>query len=275
MSEGVWQSPSDSVKLRHLLMVAPVLTLVIWWSAILLESLILVRGFQQGALSQYPFFYLYIASLLFSDGPLYIVFVTHPAAYPKWNWNAGFINIILGCGILLEIFKHVLTPYPGAEKFARVSTVVIFVVIFSFGVGYLLFAPNTFESRLMSRLERDLLAVQAVFLGSLVAVICYYAIGMGRNLRGMVVGYGLCIGTTLMMLAVRNFVGRELNSVWMLVQPLTYAICLMIWGVTLWRYEPGASMTASTIEADYEFVAAGTKDALGTMRSQLGRAARS
>ena len=272
----MWQSPSDGVKLWRLLMVAPVLTLVIWWSAILLESLILVRGFQQKALSKYPFFYLYIASLLFSDGPLYFVFFSHPQAYPKWNWNAGFINIILGCGILLEIFKHVLSPYPGAERFARISTIVIFVVIFSFGAGYLLFAPNTFESRLMSRLERDLLAVQAVFLGSLVAVICYYAIAMGRNLQGMVVGYGLCIGTTLMMLAVRNFTGQELNSVWVLIQPLTYVVCLAIWAATLWRYEARAGFTAvSVTESDYESVAAATKDALGTMRSHLGRAARS
>lgn len=257
-------------------MVASVLTLVIWWSAIVLESLILVRGFQQKTLSKYPFFYLYIASLLLSDGPLYFVFLTHPAAYPKWNWNAGFINIILGCGILLEIFKHVLTPYPGAERFARVSTIVIFVVIFSFGVGYLLFAPNTFESRLMSRLERDLLAVQAVFLGSLVAVICYYAIAVGKNLQGMVLGYGLCIGTTLMMLAVRNFTGKELNSVWMLVQPLTYAICLAIWARTLWRYEARTGLMETSIaESDYESVAAATKDALGTMRSHLGRVSRS
>jgi hypothetical protein len=256
-------------------MVEPMLTLVFWWSAIILEFVILLRGFQQKTLAKYPFFYLYIASLLFSDGPLFLVYLTHPLAYPKWNWNAGFINIILGCGILLEIFRHVLTPYPGAERFARISTIIIFVVIFSFGVGYLIFAPNTFESRLLSRLERDLLAVQAVFLTSLIAVICYYGIAMGRNVQGMVVGYGLCIGTTLMMLAMRSFTGQQLNSVWILVQPFTYVVCLAIWSGALWRSQPDPGPSAdSALESDYESVVELTKSAMGTMRSHLERAAR-
>ena len=251
------------------------LVLLLWWSAIILETAILLRGFQQRSLLKYPFFYLYIASLLLSDGPLYLVYVLHPAAYPKWNWDLGFINIVLGCGVLLEIFRHVLAPYPGAEKFARISSIIIFMVIFSFGLAYLIFAKNTFEPRLLSRLERNLLAVQSIFLISLIAVVCYYRIAMGRNLRGMVVGYGLCTGVTLMVLALRTAIGQHITPAWILIQPFAYDLALGTWGAALWRYEPNPGPRAnSTLESDYESVVEATESAIGAMRSHLERAAR-
>ena len=93
----------------------------------------------------------------------------NPAVYHTWNWNAGFINIIIGCGILLEIYKHALPAYPGAERFARISGLVIFAVLFLSGIAYLIFVPSSSESRMTiaRNLERNLLAVQAIFLSSL------------------------------------------------------------------------------------------------------------
>ena len=40
------------------------LTLIIWWSGIILELAIMLRAWQQKTLTKYPFFYLYVASLL-------------------------------------------------------------------------------------------------------------------------------------------------------------------------------------------------------------------
>jgi hypothetical protein len=87
------------------------LTVVIWWVGVFFEALILIRGLRGRTLAKYPFFYLYIASLFVSDGALYFLYLISPASYPRWNWNAGLLNILLGCGILLETFRHVLLPY--------------------------------------------------------------------------------------------------------------------------------------------------------------------
>ena len=255
----------------------PMLTLAIWWSGIALESAIMLRGLQQKTTRKYPFFYLYVASLLFADAFLYVLSRVSPAVYPKWNWDAGFLNIILSCGILLEIFKHVLTPYPGAERFARISGLVIFALIFSFGIVYLIFAPPAFDPGQMAsarNLERNLLAVQAIFLSSLVAVICYYAIPMTRNLQGMIIGYGWCVGTTLTTLAIRTFAGSSFNAAWILIQPLAYWISLFVWLVALWNYSPSIESVTAGAEPEYHSFVTATRSWIGEMRSHLGRAAR-
>jgi len=253
------------------------LNLIMWWSGIVLESVILLRALQQRALRRYPFFYLYVASLLCADGFLYVLYRINPAVYHTWNWNAGFVNIILGCGILLEIYKHALPAYPGAERFARISGLVIFAVLFLSGIAYFIFVPSSPESRMTiaRNLERNLLAVQAIFLSTLVGVIFYYGIAIGKNIWGMIVGYGLCIATMLMTLAVRSFAGPSFDAAWILIQPVSYWICLFVWMSALWNYEPNPlPLTAADIARDYESFVSGTRARVGEMRSNLGRVAR-
>jgi hypothetical protein len=252
-------------------------TLIIWCSGSVLELVILLRAVQQKTLVKYPFFYLYVASLFLADASLYLVSVFYPSAYTTWNWNAGFLNIILSAGILLEIFKHALTPYPGAERFARTSGLLIFALLFSFGIAYLMFAQGAVESRftVARNLERNLLAVQAIFLGALVAVIFYYGIAMGKNLQGMILGYGLCVASTLITLAVRSYAGHSFNAAWIVIQPLCYWVSLFVWMVALWQYEPNPSPRfAADIARDYEAFALGTRARVEEMRENLGRAAR-
>jgi hypothetical protein len=251
------------------------LSVLIWWACILLESLILLRGWRERTLAKYPFFYLYMASLFLSDGPLYVVYRLNPAIYPQWNWAAGFLNIVLGCGILLEVFRHVLAPYPGAEKLARTAGLAIFGVVFCSATIYLLMSPGTFGSRMVhTHLERNFLGIQALFLGSLVAVIRYYGISMGKNLRGMVLGYGLCVGTTLMSLAIR-YHSRSFTDAWIVIQPASYLLSILIWAVALWRYEPNL-VTDSTVRLrpDYDSFVSSTRDAMGTLRSSLSKVGR-
>ena len=249
------------------------LTVLIWWGGVFFEALILLRGLQGRTLAKYPFFYLYIASLFLSDGGLYFVYRIRPASYPQWNWNAGLLNILLGCGILLETFTHVLLPYPGAEKFARRAGLVVFALIFAFVAITSSVAPDTFHSRLMnSHLERNLLAVQALFLSFVVVIIRYYGILLGRNLRGMILGYGLCISMTLMAFSVRFYAGPSFNRIWIYLQPLSYLCSLLIWTGAVWRFYPGPLPDpAVPLEPSYESFVSVTEGMMGAMRSRLTR----
>lgn len=252
------------------------LTTLIWWASIGLEGLILLRGWRGRTLAKYPFFYLYIASLFLSDGPLYFVYLAHPATYARWNWNAGLLNILLGCGILLETFRHVLLPYPGAERFARTAGLTVFGLIFSFVAGAVWIAPAAFRSPLMNtHLERNLLAVQAIFLLCVVIVIRYYGISLGRNLRGMILGYGLCDGATLMAFAIRFYAGRSFNATWIYLQPASYLLSLCVWTGAMWRYYPNPTADPVVhLESSYESFVLATRSAMGAMRSRLARGTR-
>ena len=139
----------------------------------------------------------------------------------------------------------------------------IFVAIFTFGIGYLILAPATFDPRLMApNLERTLLSVQAIFLTSLVGVIYYYGIPMAKNLQGIILGYGLCVGTTLVTLAIRSFAGPSFNAAWILIQPLAYWASLFVWFVALWKYSPNPVVAVGT-ETDYHAFASATKSRIG------------
>ncbi len=64
----------------------------------------------------------------------------------------------------------------------------------------------------------------------------------------MIVGYGLCVATTLMTLAVRSFAGPSFDAAWILIQPVAYWICLFVWMSALWSYAPNPlPLTAADI----------------------------
>jgi hypothetical protein len=183
---------------------------------------------------------------------------------------------MIGCGLMLEIFKHVLAPYPGAERFAMAVALVTFGAIFCFALLYQFFAPNwSSEKGTSIELERNVRTVQAIFLFGIFAVISYYQILVGRNLKGMISGYGLYVGTSLVVLAFRAYAGHPLEAASNIIQPLSYDLSMLIWLVALWSYHQNpVPDPAIHLEEDYEALAARTKRTLVAMRSHLTKAAR-
>jgi len=258
------------------------LSLLIWWFGISLETFILLRAFSAKLFGTYPFFYTYIFTVWIFDFPLYFLY-THradAALYNKYYWIAQFVSLMTGYGILLEIFKHVLALYPGAEKLARTAVVAAFALIVSFVTIYAFLAParsaaETATQRTATGLERDLRAVQAIFLFILLAAIFYYGIRIGRNMKGMVFGYGIYVATSLMALAVRAYPRLPVHAAWNAIQPFCYDVSLFVWLIALWSYAPTPVSAGPRLETDYEAVAATTRAALEATREYLAKGVRS
>jgi len=251
------------------------LTLIIWWIAILLESVILFRGFRGKLLSKYPFFYAYVASVLMADVGFYFVYMMSRAAYDRWNLAATILNLIFGYGIILEIFRNVLSPYPGAERFARITWISAFVAIFCFVAGYNFWSPGALRATSTAGIQRDFWTVQALFLIAIYGVVSYYRIPLGKNLKGMIFGYVLCLSVTLMTLAVRSYIGLRFDSAWLFLQPFSYVVSLFIWVATLWAYHPNPVPDPGIrVEADYIVFADRTRGMIDAIRSYLGKAGR-
>jgi hypothetical protein len=253
---------------------------IIWYLGGSLQALILFRAFRGRTFFKYPFFNAYVASGLLTTILLYVYFVwTHtrtPGVYEKAYWIVQFCTLMIGCGIVIEIFDHILTPYPGADKFATVVALGTFGVIFCFALAYQLFAPDWSTSKGTAfEIERDVRTVQAIFLFVILVVISYYRIPIGKNLKGMITGYGLYIVTSLFTLAMRAYAGPRFNIVWNVIQPLSFDFSLAIWLAALWSYYPSPAPDPTTpLEQDYEALAARTRRALVAMRSHLTRTAR-
>jgi hypothetical protein len=247
------------------------LSRVIWSAGILMEALLLMRACKARLLGKYSLFYLYSSAVL-----LMAVLLVFPTPYANWYWQMQFLTLIIGYGILLEILDHVLAPYPGAERFARLSGMVAFAGILCFALLHPLIRSQWSADGAMVDLERDLRTVQAIFLCGLLCVIFYYGIAIGRNMKGMMIGYGLYIATSLVSLAVRAYAGTSFfDEMHKVIQPLSFDVSLVIWLAALWAYHPNpAPEPGIRLETDYEACVAKTRSLMGGMRSSLGKVAR-
>src|ERR1700722_6979987 len=235
--------------------------LIIWCVSISLESLVLFRSIRSRLTLKYPFFYASIIGTLILNALLLYFYLRQPDLYRTWYWPSEFLTLVLACAIILEIFRHVLSPYPGAERLARITGIVAFAVILCSSGVYPLLAKLGTVSGTLTDLERNLRSVQAVFLVAILALISYYRIPIGRNMKGMMGGYGLSIGTSLIGWAAYSRAGAEFRG------PLG------IWAVALWSYAPNPAEASGTrLDRDYERLVHGTRTALGTLRGYLGKA---
>jgi hypothetical protein len=253
------------------------LSLLLWRVGILLEGLILFRGFRGKTLAKYPFFYAYVAFALADDVWGYMQYwFAGWGSYARWFWVGELPTLIVGCGIILEIFRCVLSPYPGAERFARIAGFSVFVAIAGFALIYPHTMPAPSSGGTMFELERDLRTVQAIFLVGLFGVIRYYGIPIGENMWGMSLGYGLNVAALLVGSAVRSYAGVPLPGTWnVILQQASYFAALLIWTASLWSYHPNSVPDTSVrLEEDYEVFAARTRSAIGAVRVHLTKAAR-
>jgi hypothetical protein len=250
-----------------------VVWLLVWALGLLIRLVGLFRGLQAKILARYPFFYVYLLSTFVADLITFILWRVSQASYQGSYWILQFLTLLIGCGIVLEIFRHVLSPYRGAEKFATAVGLCTFGAIFCFAIGYRLIVSSPDQA--LFELERNVRTVQALFLSGILMVVSYYRIPIGKNLKGMISGYGLYIVTSLFTLAIRAYAGPQFNSSWNVIQPLSFDLSLAIWLIAIWSYRPNpAPDPAIPLEADYEALAARTRRALVAMRSHLTRTAR-
>lgn len=243
-------------------------------AGVVVELLLLLRGMQTKLVKRYYFFYTYALSVMIGSVAIVAAILTSSNLYHSWYWPLQLATLVTGYGILLEILNQVLAPYPGAEKFARISGVIAFGAIFCFAVIAPLLMPHWSRGTVIE-FERDLRSVQAIFVFGLLAVIFYYGIPIGKNMKGMILGYGLYILTSLVSLAVRAYAGKPFDKVWDVAQPLSFDTSLVIWLVALWSYCPNPVPDPNIhLEEDYEALVSRTRSVIGAIRTYLGKAAR-
>lgn len=247
------------------------LTSIIWVAGIVLEALLLYRGVRAKLVSRYLNFYVYVLSLFLGDGFFYFAPLLHYHVANKWSWYSGFATLFLGVGIVLEIFRHVLAPYPGAEKVARLTSYSFLAGVMVFMIVYPMVAPSDSAAQvLFYRLQRDFLTVQALLLIVIIRVMVYYVIPAGRNLKGMMLGYGQMVAVTMCGLALRAARGLSFNATFSYVQSLSYLAALVIWLIALWSYLPDPVPTPRISgDEDYDGLAARTRDMVDVAGSHL------
>ncbi len=252
-----------------------VLNQAVWCLCIVLEGVLLIRATRANLLEKFPLFYTYIAWVLAKDLLSIPIYAHYPSLYAPFYWTTEFLLAAISYGVLMEIYNQSLKNYPGVARFFRIFLLTAFLVIAvkvsigSFSSSHLVFG------RTVAELERNLRQVQAVLLSCLLILFVYYKIPVGRNLRGLVLGYSLFIGADVVTLTFIAHPATGFAPFMRQIQPFLYAISLVIWSVALWASSPEvAAEVPCGIERDYEHLAQETRMVLLRARTHLARATR-
>jgi hypothetical protein len=194
--------------------------------------------------------------------------------YEHWYWATEFLGVVIGCGIVFEIYRKGLSRFPGTTRMA--SNVLIFVFVLALVKAFVVAAhdPQWLTEASRQEIEQPLRVVQAISMAALVALFLFYSIPFKKNLRGIVLGYGLFLGAKVVNLTMMSTVDRD---VWWYANSAVYPVILCIWLVHLWAYSdvPSSEPATARLEIDYQRAAAATRRRLQTARGQLAKVVRS
>jgi hypothetical protein len=126
-----------------------------------------------------------------------------------------------------------------------------------------------------AHVERALRIVQSLGILALVLLFLFYSIPFGRNLRGILLGYGLFVAVSVIQLTFVANGNSWFSSFWSHVSPGSYLTVLGVWAVHLWSYraipEPHKAVE---LEQQYQRLAAATSRRLREARGYLAKAVR-
>jgi len=241
---------------------------ILWWIGNAIEALILARSIKGKLYKKYPAFYFYLSTVLLIDLLRFAAYTFQPNLHRLLYWYTEYLVATVGYGVILEIYRHALKSSPGAARMARIFLLGMLTVVILNVMANALANPVWSPATTLAELERDLRAIQALLLFVIIALLAYYRVPVGRNLKWISFGYGLYVCTSVMSLAFGSLPAFALRPEWRYVQRMAYLGALFIWGCTLWSLQPDPKMEAEpSIERDYRLIAEQTGRVLSKIRS--------
>jgi len=251
------------------------MTQAIWWAAICLEAVLFLRGLRERLVFRYPAFYLYIAFVFLEDLVRFYIYRWHPEIYPQTYWITEFFGLVIGSGVVFEIYRAGLSAYPGTARMARNLLLLVFALTFAKVLVSMSYGSLWWPAETTAELQRNLRIIQATALIALVALFLLYAIPFGRNLKGILSGYSFYIAVNIVQLTLVPHFGHSIQGLWSYVYSASYLIALCMWTRALWSRDLSPETKPSTrLEWDYEAVRALTRRRLQETRASLERAVR-
>ena len=240
------------------------------WIGISLLGLLLYRAFRGRFASEYPYFYFYLAFVLSQSVVRFAASRVSANLYEDVYCSTEFLSAIVGCLVIWEIYSRTLSPYPGVSRFARTMILVAIAAILAKLILSHAENPMAIFVQSTTELDRSLRSIQAIFLAFLVALLYHYSIPLGKNMLGIISGYTFFVAVSVISLAVRFLLGRELQ-----LQPISYDLTMVIWCITLWQYQPNPQPAPEKrLETDYLAISSATARAFSQARNYLLRSVR-
>jgi hypothetical protein len=252
------------------------LTLGIWWVGTLLEALLLWRGVQAKLVRVFPIFYSYLLLVLVSEVVRFVTYHSYASRYAFVYWLTQFLSLVVGSAVIFEIYRVGLSRFPGTARMAQYFLLIVFGIVFGKTVTNNFGPTELWITGSLVDLERNFRIVQAVALVALLSLFFLYAIPFGRNLRGILAGYGLFIAATITQFTLLFYWRHDdVAAFWNYLQPICYDLVLCFWAVSLWSLDTVPEVEPQMqLEHDYQMLANSTRRQFERTLSRLTWTAR-
>jgi len=205
-----------------------------------LEGLLVWRAQDGLLLRRYPFFGAFLICNLTSTLVALAIAIVRPAWFAWTYWTVDILSLVAGLLVLWEVLQTISRRGAPLHRLARSSLLgaCLFLVPAILALGWSQSNVIHFSYRYLPPvIEQYLTLVEAVLLLTVAAVARYYAVHLGRNLRCLVLGFGVFLSLYAMDFATLQFVHGFLPF-WQMLSPILYIGLLAFWLWSFWEYFP-------------------------------------
>ncbi len=246
----------------------------IWWGGIGLELLLLVRSVRGRLLVRFPVFYAYVLFVWLQELLRFYVYHLHPQSYLPVYWITEGLGVLIGCGAVFEIYRVGLRAYPGTARMARNVLSFMFALALAKAFVDTSNDPRWWLIATNYDLERALRTVQALAVAAVAILFVSYSIPFGRNLRGILLGYGLFVATSVIQLTFVVDSGSGFQQFWSISILLRILWFLGLGHASVVVCPSPEPRKAVQLEQQYQMLAAATNQRLREMRGYLAKTVR-
>lgn len=210
---------------------------LVWLFVSVVEVLFLVFLLARRLYRSYPFFFLYILTLVLQTAVVAFVY-RRQGGSSLWYWITGWYSQAAVIGMrwlaVVEIARKIFSPYLGVWKLVGVILLTASVVILAYSVAV---STNRFDLMVMSA-DRRLELFIAVFVLAVFAFARYYRLPMSDTNRQLAIGF--CLYSCVWVINDTLFEGWRawLGSVWDFIQTIAFLTSAALWFSALRAFDP-------------------------------------
>ncbi len=205
----------------------------------ILEMAILVRALKGRFALRFPFFYSYLTYVFLGSALIYyVVRPFWPPYYRNVFWFYFLITLLAEFAVLLEVSDHIFAPYPYVRSIGRWVTIALSVGFFLAYIRPVLTGSEPTSLLITELVKRSSVTKAAVIVGLLLSV-RLFGLPLNTNTSGLMTGLSVYFGSNIINFELLARLGPlQYGRIFVAVGPISYTLCLLVWTVALWRYEP-------------------------------------
>lgn len=205
-----------------------------WFAALLLQAILAGVLLSKKMWRKFPVFVCYSVASFLLTGLLYLLYVLSFSriTYSRVYWLSEALGLFLGLGVVWEIFRHLLDPYPALRRLAAqiFRGAVVFLILLGCVVIYA--QPFGDPNRVRTALFVTEEAVRILEVGLLLFLFLFASV-FGLHWRqyvfGIALGLGIFVTVELVAVTMRVQFGPAAVSIFRIVRTVSFNSSLFIW----------------------------------------------